>query len=60
MDDMAADCSTDGTCEGESGEPGAASRPVEGVKWSNLTLWEETALAAQQFSIGARIKGLKK
>ena len=52
MSDMdVGDCSTDGTCEdaSSSGEP---FKPMEGVKLSNLTLWEETTLAIQQFSIG--------
>ena len=32
--------------------PGGAGIPLEGVKLSNTTLLEETALAFQQFSIG--------
>lgn len=44
------DCSTDGTCEDVTG-PGGAMIPIEGVKFSNATLLEETTLAIQQFSI---------
>lgn len=52
MSDMdVGDCSTDGTCEDVTG-PGGAMIPIEGVKFSNATLLEETTLAIQQFSIG--------
>ncbi len=96
MEDMASDCSVDGTCEGDSGTcdehaetmhdgffaersiyyyltrliyphicslcvaryiagGGDGKVPVDGVKFSNLTLWEETTLAVQQLSIGRNI-----
>ena len=52
MSDMdVADCSTDGTCE-DASSGGDPVGPMEGIKLSNLTLWEETTLAIQQFSIG--------
>ena len=52
MSDMEmGDCSTDGTCEDQSGGE-ETSGPIEGVKLSNTTLLEETTLALQQFSVG--------
>ena len=53
MDDMAADCSVDGTCDDQNGGE-LSGIPLDGVKLSNATLLEETALALQQLSIGNR------
>ena len=56
MSDMdMGDCSTDGTCEDAGGGAGGENGPIDGVKFSDLTLLEETVLALQQLSIGKKV-----
>lgn len=48
MDDMGGDCSTDGTCEADSGDPEMSEGNAAGEK---VSLLQGTSLAIQQFSI---------
>lgn len=48
------DCMSEGTC-GDEDMGGGAGDIAPGVKLSNLTLWQETTLAIQQFSIVAGV-----
>ncbi len=51
MGDDFGDCSTDGTCEGESGPGGLPKVPIPGVKFASTTLMEESESAVQQFAL---------
>ena len=46
--DEVGDCSTDGTCEADSGDPDMAGGPLAG---KGQSLLQGTSLAIQQFSI---------
>ena len=52
MDDMGGDCSTDGTCEADSGDPEMSEGNAAGEK---VSLLQGTSLAIQQFSISKSI-----
>ena len=56
MDDMGGDCSTDGTCEADSGDPELSEGDAAGEK---VSLLQGTSLAIQQFSISTSITFVK-
>ena len=49
--DEVSDCSGDGTCA-ENGSLGLLKKPIDGVKFADTTLLEESYSALQQFAIG--------
>jgi hypothetical protein len=49
--DEAGDCSSDGTCI-ENGSLGLIKKPIDGVKFADTTLLEESYSALQQLAIG--------
>ena len=49
--DEVGDCSSDGTCA-ENGSMGLVKKQVDGIKFSETTLLEDTYSALQQFALG--------
>ena len=49
--DEVGDCTSDGTCA-ESGSLGLVKKQIDGIKFSETTLLEDTCLALQQFALG--------
>ena len=52
--DEVGDCSSDGTCT-ENGPMGLVKKQIDGIKFADTTLLEESYSALQQFALGIRI-----
>jgi hypothetical protein len=49
--DEVGDCSSDGTCT-ENGPMGLVKKQIDGIKFADTTLLEESYSALQQFALG--------